>query len=586
MKILFFAPHAEIWVHAFPEALLAEALGNNGHEITYVTCDRQFSGYCIPMTAAGLLHDSPAADKARVCTRCQRSARTIKRNFGFRGRLIGDYLDNSDRLQVDELVGNVTRDNFLDLQVEGVPVGRLATYELLLNRKKQSLEFTDTEWAEYKIHLANALRSLFASRHMLDLERPDRIVAYNSLYAVNNVACLLAESRGIPAYFLHAGGNLSRRMETLLLGRKNGVRFYERLLDFWPSVRDQPCANDVLAPVTNHFLELLKGQHVYAYSAPRSKTRRDLHAEFRIPEGRKLLVATMSSPDERFAAQTINVMRGGAGRVFASQVEWIKALCNWVSGRPDLHLVIRVHPREFPNKRENVTSEHAAALAAVLDKVPSNTVVNWPADSVSLYDLAGIADVFLNAWSAAGKEMSLLGIPVVAFAPELLVYPPDLNYTADSTTEYFARIDQALVDGWSAERMRATFRWCALEYEKCVIDIRESYPANVSTVKGRLRNLLTKVANRLLPRIWRTLDCKRRAHVLAASATINAVIERKCDSLLEVSDFAGSRVTLDEETATIRLQVKRLVHAMYGGEHNSKQSDNLYRHLVEFAGGV
>jgi len=38
------APHAAIWVHAFPEALLAESLAKNGHEIIYVTCDREFSG--------------------------------------------------------------------------------------------------------------------------------------------------------------------------------------------------------------------------------------------------------------------------------------------------------------------------------------------------------------------------------------------------------------------------------------------------------------------------------------------------------------------------------------------------------------
>ncbi len=585
MKVLFMAPHAAIWVHAFPEALLAESLAKNGHEIIYVTCDREFSGYCAPMTAAGLLHDSPAAAKARICTRCQHSAGTIKRNFGFRGNSIGDYLDAADRQQVAKLVGEVTRENFLDLRVDGVTVGRFATYELLLNRKKQSLEFTDGEWDEYATHLGNALRSLIACRRILDVEKPDRIVVYNSLYAVNHVACALFESRGVPAYFLHAGGNLSRRMETLLVGRKDGVRLYERLLAFWPSVRHQPCSNDVLARVTDHFLELLRGQHVYAYSAPKSKAPRDLHAEFRIPAGRKLVVATMSSPDERFAAQTINVMKGATGQIFGSQAEWIRALCNWMAGRPDLHLVIRVHPRELPNKRENVTSEHAMALVSIFEELPSNAVVNWPGENISLYDLAGITDVFLNAWSAAGKEMSMLGIPVVVYSPDLLVYPPDLNYSAASAQEYFERIDQALADGWNSERMRAAFRWCAFEYERSVIDIRESYSANVSTLKGRLRNILARVAVRFVPHLWQTLDCKRRARALAASTTINAVLERKCDTLLEVRNFSEPEVALEEETAAIRLQAGRLAKIMYGSSHELTSSDKLGKHLFEFANG-
>lgn len=586
MKVVFMAPHAAIWVHAFPEALIAESLGQNGHEIVYVTCDRQFSGYCASMTAAGLMHDSPDSEKARICRGCRQSAGIIGKNFGFRSHSIGEFLQGPDHQRVAELVGNVRRDNFLDLCVEGVAVGRLATYELLLNRKKQSLEFSEAEWAEYKTQLGNALRSLFAARRLLDTERPDRIVVYNSLYAVNHVACLLAESRGVPAYFLHAGGNLSRRMETLLFGRGNGVRFYERLLEFWPTVRDQPCSNKVLAPVTDHFLELLRGQHVYAYSAPKSKLRRDLHTEFHIPAGRKVLVATMSSPDERFAAQTINVMKGADSRLFGSQAEWIRSLCAWVSGRPDLHLVIRVHPREFPNKREKVTSEHATALAAALDDLPTNVVVNWPGDKVSLYDFAGITDVFLNAWSAAGKEMSMLGIPVVAYAPELLVYPPDLNYTAASATEYFAKIDQALGDGWSVERMRTAYRWCALEYEKAVIDIRDSYPAKVSSFNGRIRNLLARIGNRLLPRLWQSLDCTRRAPSLESGTTINQIIERKCDLLLEVRDFADPRISLEEETAAIRLQAGRLVRAMYGKASGAQQSDNLCRRLAEFAAGT
>jgi hypothetical protein len=583
MKIVFYAPHAGIWVHAFPEALVAEALAQSGHQIVYVTCDRQFSGYCTPMTADRLRYDSPAKAKEATCRRCEGAAATIGRSFGFRHTVLGRYLREGDAVEIERIQDGTTRENFLDLYLEGVPVGRLATYELLLNRKKRSLDFSDDEWTEYRILLGNALRSLMASRRMLDEESPDRVVVYNSLYAVNNVACRLAEARGIPTYFLHAGGNLSHRMETLLIGRKDGVRFYERLLDYWPSVRELPCDSTSLSPVTDHFLELLRGTHAYAYSAPKASRKRDLVREFGIPPASKVLVATMSSPDERFAANVIEIMGDGTSRVFLNQVEWIGALCEWLRSRSDLFLIIRVHPREFPNKRERVTSEHALELAKVLNDVPPNVRVNWPDDQVSLYDLAGVADVFLNAWSAAGKEMSLLGLPVVVYAPELLVYPPDLNYAARTREEYFPMIDRALGDGWSAERMRIAFRWCALEYEKAVIDIKESFPRNVSRLRGRAASLLDRLAMRTIPGAWKTMDCRGRAPNLRAAGTINTVLVQGLDTPLEIIGPAAAYVSLDEETTAIREQARRLVRALYGNSRNSKPVDPLHRNLTRFS---
>ena len=87
-------------------------------------------------------------------------------------------------------------------------------------------------------------------------------------------------------------------------------------------------------------------------------------------------------------------------------MDWIRALVRYVARREDLCLIIRVHPREFPNKREMVLSEHAKMLQVALSELPDNVKVNWPTDKVSLYDLANITDAFANAWSSAGKEMA------------------------------------------------------------------------------------------------------------------------------------------------------------------------------------
>src|SRR6185312_8545638 len=133
--------------------------------------------------------------------------------------------------------------------------------------------------------------------------------------------------------------------------------------------------------------------------------------------------------------------------------------------------------------------------------------------------LSELADVFLNAWSASGKEMALLGLPVVVYAPELLAYPPSLNYVSESRDGYFDNIEKALRDGWSIERTRMTYRWCVLEYERAIVDLRESFSNNLSRPPGRIRSLARRVLDRIDPHVRHAMDCLRRAPTLRAADT-------------------------------------------------------------------
>jgi hypothetical protein len=583
MKVLFFAPHSAIWVHAFPEALVAEALAKAGHDVLYVACGEEFRSYCTAMTAFGLKADARDEDKARICRMCKQSENLLREQFGFRGYTLSSRLTAADRAEIERLLQTVTPDNYLDFKVLDVEVGRMALYELLLGRKKGNLELSAEEWKEYRVALRNALASLFATARILEAEKPDRLITYNSLYAVNRVACLLAEKRGVPVYFLHAGGNLSRRLETLLIGRGDGVRFYDDLLAFWPQIKELPCPENLLAPVTDHILELFSGRSVFTYSSARTASAQSARQRLGIPGEARILVATMSSPDERFAAETIGVLRKDKPAVFPTQIEWIRALCEWVRSRSDLFLVVRVHPREFPNKREGMISDHARTLAEVLADMPPNAVVNWPSDGISLYDLADIADAFLNAWSAAGKEMTLLGIPVVAYAKDLLVYPPDLHYIGSSREDYFAKVELALREGWSIERARMAYRWCALEYERCVTDLGASFPWSRRRAAAKVRALLSRILGRLkLEHVVQWLDCRRRRPLSDASA-IGAMMERQLATPFAAPDFGGARTSIDEETRVLRRQVARLVSSLYGSLPASVPPSALRENLQNFA---
>ena len=563
MKVLFFAPHSAIWVHAFPEALVADALARKGHDIVYVGCGEQFKSHCVAMSARGVTVDSPLEAKQRVCDACRASEKLIRREFGFAGYTLASILEAEDHEAVERYMRRATSANFLEIVIDDVEVGRAALGTFLLSYKKSNLAFDDEAWRVFAIELRNTLYSFFGARKILTRERPDRVVLYSSGYSVNLVFCRVAETLGIVQYYMNAGSNISDRLQKVVLARGHSLQ--KRLLGYWPEFRDRPCPPSVMRYVTNHFLEVLQGRSAFVYSAGRSIDVPDIRKRFGIRSDQKILLATLSSLDELFAAEATGLFPRDYDTPFPDQVSWLQTLFPWVAARTDLFLLVRVHPREFPNKRDAVKSEHARQLEGVLRDLPDNVAVNWPTDDLSLYDIAEETSVCLNAWSTVGKEMTLLGIPTVIYSPDLVFYPPDLNFVGTTPQAYLDAVAQAVQAEWDPERIRLTFRWLALEDCYSRLDIADGFK--------RAENKLGSVPERVLGRIRRTLnplwreerDCKMRPQALAVAATMSSIVAGGKDSVLDVrTSSAFETATVEVEDAAMRVELRRLATAMYG----------------------
>lgn len=564
MKILVFAPFSAIWVHAFPEALVVESLRQSGHEIVYLTCGRTFSNLCVSMGAYGVGLDADPAAKKRICDLCDSHKLLIKDRFGFAGYDLSQMLTPADHAWVDEVFARTNSTNLIDLVIDGINIGKCALAHFLINQKKSSLEFNDTEWTRLKVELRNALYAFVGCKRAIDEEKPDRVLVYVAAYSVNLVCCELARVRGIAHYYLAAAGNLSDRLQRIVVARGHSMNFQKSNIAHWQALKHLPCSAESLRYVTDHFQQLFRGRNPLVYSSPVRNSTKDLRHHFGIRGDQKVLLAALSSYDEIFASQIVGLWPSDFVSIFSSQVEWIQALVEFVSNRPDLFLIVRVHPRELPNRRDGLASESSKQLAQVLAKLPDNVKVNWPADKISLYEAAEITDVCLNAWSSAGKELALLGLPVVTYAPDLLVYPSDLNYVSDSRKGYFEQVELALKSGWSAEHIRAAYRWYVLEYEKAMVDLSESFSVSENSDTG----IPTRVANRIRrainPLYKQIRDCKRRASGLTARPLINQLLVDSRDTILDIRVDAGfERASIEDETIGLRREIGRMIEIMY-----------------------
>jgi hypothetical protein len=575
---LFFSPHSEVWIHSFPEALIAEALHQHGHEIVYVGCGGLLRSHCVAMMAHSIPFGAPEEARERICRRCRRTLGTLRRNFDLRGPDLMISAEEGDLAAAEALISSVSPKNYHDLCVEGIEVGRLALYEMVIQRKRGTLEFDELETQRYRAALKNVIVVLAVMKRIFDATKPDRVVLYNALYSVNRVVCRLAQSRGIPQYYLHAGDNLSRRLKTLVLARGHAFEYYKHIQRQWSKWRDRPCSLQAMQAATDHLLEVARGRSLWAYSAP-SGDSSDLRKRFGVKADQRILCATMSSDDERFGGETIGVLPTLEHLLFPKQVDWIRALVAFVERRKDLFLLIRVHPREFPNKRERVLSEHAQLLQQSFVQLPENVAVNWPTDHISLYDLAKVTDVFANAWSSAGREMAWLGLPVVLYADDLTLYPPDLNFVGTTMTSYFEQIQAALNEGWNAERIRRAYRWCAVELFHGSLDIAESFSRDEH--RPFARKAFARLVDTVAPGYRMERECRKRAPRLAVGPRVNRLLEEQLAAPIDLEQ-ASPAPSYAEETAFLKQEVRRLTVGLYGPSPDERMNP-LAANLLRFA---
>jgi hypothetical protein len=555
---LIFSPHSSVWVHAFPEALMAETLLRAGHQVTMVGCRGAMARQCTTFGANGFTGPIDPATRNAICGACTRQQALLSSEMGLQRVYIEDLLTAEDRSAIAALDAQPV-ERLVDLERDGIPVGRLATYETVLAAKKRNFLFTDAEAESYRGYLQGALMAMTAVGRLLEHDRPYAVVTYNSLYAVNRCISLLAQSRGIRTISLHAGTNLSNRLESLMIVEGNNFDHMRHLKTLWPRYESLPLSPAVARRVTDHLLEVIRGDSVFAYSAPVTATS-NVRERFGVKAHQRVLLATTSSHDERFAAETIGAVAPMPAALFAEQVEWIKHLFSLVAARDDLFLVVRVHPREFPNKREGQLSEHARQLQKEFAEAPRNVAINWPSDQISMYDLACETDVVLNGWSSAGKEMAMLGIPVVGYSAELLGYPASLNAIGETAHAYEAAIEQALATGWSFERIRMTYRWLALEHVHSAVNIGDGFSARRQ--KGRSGRVLNGISRRLWgPDFAERRDLRRRPHRLAqADVAVQAFME-PAKSVADV--VSPDAVSTELETASLTHELGRIAEALH-----------------------
>jgi hypothetical protein len=268
------------------------------------------------------------------------------------------------------------------------------------------------------VYLREALFAFERTILLIDRYHPKTILTFNGRFALCKPIWEAARIKGVNIIFHERGADYTRFiMQNQQANDLSYIR--SQIVDSWGDGGSE--RGDI---GHTFFARKRQGDGIGWMSFTNSQERGLVPAKIQ----RKRIVYFSSSDDE-YASVGAMV----SNPLFTSQRAAIKWLINYVEARPDIELVVRLHPNKLDaSARERSWWEELRG---------DNVIVITPGDRVDSYALVESADVVVSYGSTIGIEATYWGVPSILLGDALYsglgcVYEPDsLNNIAEMLGE-------------------------------------------------------------------------------------------------------------------------------------------------------
>lgn len=428
------------WSGTTLDSVLSVALTLRGAAVETLLCDAALPAcqLCEARHHPGAERFARVGPRASLCGGCFAPGARFFERLGIRVRRYGDTLTAADRDECAEIARSTPADRIPTAEDRGRPVGEHALAGALRFFARGDLVGEPTAEAVLRRYFEAALLVGRSLEGLLDTERYDCIVLHHAIYVPQGIISAVARARGVrvvswnPAYRKHSFifSHDDSYHHTLLTEPTTG---WERMT--WTPEHE--------SELMSYLESRRRGTHdwIWFHERPR-ETWEEIAREVGI------------RPDRPLIGLLTNVIWDAQlhypGRAFESMLDWLGSTVRAFAARPDLQLVIRVHPAEIRGtvpSRQRVVDE----LARAFPSLPENVRVVPPESPVSTYALLERCNAALIYGTKTGVELSARGIPVIV-AGEAWVRGKGFTFDASTREEYSALLARLPLEPLSPEQ--------------------------------------------------------------------------------------------------------------------------------------
>jgi hypothetical protein len=407
------------------ESALAAALTFRGAEMHVLLCDSALPA-CAECEASfyprleRFVAHGPSTDLCRDCTW---PSERVFRQLGVTVHRYSDWLTADDRADARQVAQTLPLDQIERYSRDGLMIGEHAQAGALRFFATGSLADEPHGEAVLRRYLEAAILSVSASRRLC------RTVGFASAVFTHGIY--------VPWGLI---GEVARR-ERVHVCTWNVAYRKRRFIFSHHDTYHHTLMNEPLEHWENRPLTPARERELLKYLASRREGLFDWIVFHRpsTDDARQLAARVGIDPSKPVVGLLTNVSWDAQlhypANAFPNMLEWLVQTCDYFAGRPDLQLLIRVHPAEisgFPPSRQPILRE----LAARIPRLASNIIVVPPESPMSTYGLMGLCNAAIIYGTKMGVELTSVGLPVIV-AGEAWIRNKGITHDARTPAEYF-----------------------------------------------------------------------------------------------------------------------------------------------------
>lgn len=407
-RILAFTPYAAWPFHTRYELTISKAARLRGAQVRHVLCDAQMAE-CDMYSAAAFY---PKARPLDICRNCQKQANIEFAGSGLPVDWMSSLTTDDQKREAIRWAQNLTVDELENARFHDWPLGEWITTSVVSYFRDYPLDFNN--WQHISVwrgFLQGAAISALALQTVFDQWQPDALLMFNGRMGSLRVALNLARERQIRV-LIH---ERPWRPGAIFLYENTPANSPRPAQDYVAQWRDAPLTLAQLQTVQRWLVDRRfppdRGLDLLYANAPQGRA---VLETLGLKSDKKLWLLLTSSTDE---------FMGDPALVgpFATQEEWIEAVVLWVARRPEIQMIIRVHPNVGGAGLGGEATSQTLWFEQLRPRLPANVALVGPKEPLSSYDLMDVADAALTYGTTAGLETLALGKPVLT-APPLPLY--------------------------------------------------------------------------------------------------------------------------------------------------------------------
>jgi Capsule polysaccharide biosynthesis protein len=414
------------YAHAMSlESALAAALTFRGAEVHALLCDGAMTA-CAECEASlypdlsRFVRNGPARD---LCRDCQWPAENVYAQLGLRVHRYSDWLTPDDRGRARTLAASTPLAQLPTFSSEGLAIGEHAYAGALRFFATGSL--ADEPHAEpvLRRYFESALLTAYATRRLLRAINFQSAVFTHGIYVPWGILGAVARQEGVNVN----AWNVAYRKRRFIFSHDD--TYHHTLMaeprEHWENIELSPGQERELMQYLSSRREGLFDWIVF--HRPKRQDQQEIARRLGLDPGKPIIGLPTSV--------TWDAQLHYPSNAFPNMLEWLVQTCEYFATRPDLQLLVRVHPAEisgFPRSRQPILAE----LRKRLPRLAPNVFVVPPESDMSTYVLMSLCNAAIIYSTKMGVELTSTGLPVIV-AGEAWIRNKGLTYDASSPEEYF-----------------------------------------------------------------------------------------------------------------------------------------------------